>query len=635
MRLTLLCSAALACLATVPAAAETYKEAPMLDALVKAGKLPPVEARLPQQPLVETMVERVGVYGGERTGGMVGGNDRNMLAKLTGYEPLMAWDREWSGKIIPNVALGYTASPDASSFTFNLRKGMKWSNGMDFTAADIAFMINDVLPDDKLFPAKPSWLLVDGKLPKATIDSPTSITITFDGPNGLFIKNVAGVFGTQLTLMSKDYCSRYMPKFNPKAVDLAKADGASGWVEELTNKCGLEIENIQRWRNPDMPVLGPWKIVQPYVSGASQVTFTRNPYYFKVDPKGQQLPYLDGARLTINADVQTVLLSALAGKINYQERHIGINQYRAVLTEGEQKGNYTLVNRVPANASDTAFSFNLTHKDPVLRKIFDTKDFRIAMSEAIDRPSIIDAVYLGLTKPKQVAPGENTIYANKRLAEQYTKYDVKEANRLLDSIGLDKRDAQGFRLRPDGKRLTFTVIAPAGLTGYSDVAELVVRYWQQVGVDARFQSVDRTRFYDIKSNNNQDVTVWSGEGYGVDALLDPRSYMPYSQESNFAIAWANTYLGLPGGEEPPPAVKKQWALYAEIKQTSDSDKQTALFKQILDIAADQFYEIGISDMPQQFAVKANDLHNVMAVAPTSWIYPSPAPSNTEQWFIQK
>ncbi|MVA55109.1 ABC transporter substrate-binding protein [Agrobacterium vitis] len=632
----LLATVALAALVGMPvmAIAQDYHQAPQLDALVKEGKLPPVEKRLPENPRVEDMVDRVGVYGGYQTGGLVGGNDRNALAKLTGYEPLMAWDREWSGKIIPNVATSYKASDDATTFTFELRKGMKWSNGMDFTAEDIAFMVNDVLPDDKLFPAKPAWMLVGGKLPVATVNSPTSVTIKFSGPNGLFLMNVAGVFGTQLTLMSKQYCGQFMPKFNPDAEKLAKDAGDASWIEHLTNKCGLEIEQVQRWRNPDMPVLGPWKIKDPYVSGATQVTFERNPYYWKVDPAGNQLPYLDGARYSVNSDVQTVLLAAIAGKINYQERHIGVNQNRPVLNEGADKGGYELIDRITGQGADTSFSFNMTHKDPEMRKIFGNKDFRVAMSIAIDRKSVIDAIYLGLTQPKQVAPNENTLYANDRLAHQYLDYDPDKANKLLDSMGLDKKDADGFRLRPDGKRLTFTVITPAALSNWGDVAELVIRYWQAVGVDARFQSMDRTRFYEVKNNNDHDVALWTGEGYGVDALLDPRLYMPVSIESNYAVAWGKAYLKMQGGEEPPEPVKKQWDLYNQIKSTTDQTKQTALFQQILDIAADQFYTIAISTPPAGFAVKAKNLHNVMNNAPTSWVYPSPAPSNTEQWFIQ-
>ena len=81
-----------------------YRQAPMLDDLVKSGKLPPVGQRLPENPRVETPVEQVGQYGGTWRSGFVGGSDRNWMFRITGYEPLVAWDRDWTGKVIPNLA---------------------------------------------------------------------------------------------------------------------------------------------------------------------------------------------------------------------------------------------------------------------------------------------------------------------------------------------------------------------------------------------------------------------------------------------------------------------------------------------------------------------------------------------------
>ncbi|HTM76700.1 MAG TPA: ABC transporter substrate-binding protein, partial [Devosia sp.] len=213
--------------------AQDYHQAPMLDAAVADGSLPAVADRVGAEPRMLTPVSEVGQYGGTFRGGMVGGTDRNMLFTYFGYEGLLAWDASWSGEVFPNVAASYEVSPDSSAFTFTLRDGMKWSDGSAFTADDVAFFVQDVLPDDKLFPTKPGWLTVAGELPSVEVLSPTKFTISWSKPNGLFILNAASVYGVQLTLLSKAYCSQFMPKYNPDAEANAKAAGAADWAEHM------------------------------------------------------------------------------------------------------------------------------------------------------------------------------------------------------------------------------------------------------------------------------------------------------------------------------------------------------------------------------------------------------------------
>lgn len=197
VRIAALAGISLFALAT-SAMAQDYKQAPELDALVSSGALPAVAERVSANPRVLTPVESVGKYGGTFRGGMVGGNDRNMLFTYFGYEGLLAWDADWTGDVHPNIATGYTASADSRSFTFTLREGMKWSDGSPFTADDVAFFIEDILPDEKLFPTKPGWLTVEGELPSIAVISPTEFAISWSKPNGLFILNAASVYGVQL-----------------------------------------------------------------------------------------------------------------------------------------------------------------------------------------------------------------------------------------------------------------------------------------------------------------------------------------------------------------------------------------------------------------------------------------------------
>lgn len=617
---------------SLAAFAQDYQQAPMLDTAVSAGDLPAVAERVGAEPRVVPPVSEIGQYGGAFRGGMVGGNDRNLLLKFTGYEPLLAWDPEWSGEIIPNVATGYEASADSTSFTFTLREGMKWSDGSPFTADDVAFFIEDVLPEDKLFPSKPGWLKVGDELPSISVASPTEFTISWTKPNGLFILNVAGVFGTQLTLLNKAYCSQFMPKFNPDAEASASAAGAADWAEHMINMCGVEIENIQRWRNPERPVIEAFRITEPYVAGATRVAFERNPYYWKVDPEGNQLPYIDTASFSVNADSQTLVLATLAGEIDFESRHTNNTANLPLYAEGQEQGGFHIVSRERLIGNQANISLNLTHPDPAKRELFQNKDFRAALSLAIDRQTMIDLLYFGNGEPQQVAPRSETPFANEKLATQFIEYDVEQANAMLDGLGLERNG--NFRTMPDGSPLVISFNAVNALGNYPDTAELITQYWQAVGIDARLNTMDRTRFYEEKTNNQHDVVIWGATSGGSDIYIDPRDYFPFSTESNFAVEWGKYYIGS-GGEEPPEAVQQQWDLFDQIKATADGDEQVALMQQILDISAEQFYNIGIATAAPSYAVVSNDLGNVTDGTPAGWIYPDPGPANPEQWYFKQ
>src|SRR5262249_46665481 len=134
-----------------PAAPGKYVEAPQLTQLVKDGKLPPLDQRLPKTPLVLQPVEQVGKYGGDWPSGLVGGQDTAWLYRTIGYEHLVRWDREWN-KVLPNIVEAYEANQNATEFSFKLREGMKWSDGKPYTADDVVFWWEDVTLNKELTP---------------------------------------------------------------------------------------------------------------------------------------------------------------------------------------------------------------------------------------------------------------------------------------------------------------------------------------------------------------------------------------------------------------------------------------------------------------------------------------------------
>jgi peptide/nickel transport system substrate-binding protein len=245
---------------------------------------------------------------------------------------------------------------------------------------------------------------------------------------------------------------------------------------------------------------------------------------------------------------------------------------------------------------------------------------------------------VGQGEPWQLAPRPTSPYYNEQLAKQYTEYDVAKANEHLDKAGYTERDAEGYRLGPDGKRISFLVDVQAISQNWIDALELIKGYWAEVGIQMEPNVMDRSLMYTRKDSNEHDAATWGGDG-GLDVVLEPRWYFPFSGESLYAEAWKEWYNN-PGGvgslvppEEPPAGPKRQMELYDQIKGSGDAAQQEALMKEILQIAADEFYALGISLPAPGYGIVKNNFKNVPASFPNAWLYPPPAPTNPEQYYI--
>lgn len=125
------------------------------------------------------------------------------------------------------------------------------------------------------------------------------------------------------------------------------------------------------------------------------------------------------------------------------------------------------------------------------REVIQNLDFRRALSLAVDREEILDLIYFGIGRAVQTSPHPLAPFYNEEWATRYAEYDPARANELLDSIGLDQRDGDGFRLGPDGERLTLVFLV-ADVFGfqYPDVMELVSGYAADVGLDIQVRASD-------------------------------------------------------------------------------------------------------------------------------------------------
>ncbi|MBL0407365.1 ABC transporter substrate-binding protein [Microvirga aerilata] len=617
-----------------PAWAADYKQAPILDEQVKAGKLPAVANRLPEKPYVETMVDGVGKYGGTLRTTILANGDQYNLTRTIANELLVRWDPQWK-KVMPSLAEEFKASDDATTYTFKLRKGLKWSDGQPFTADDIMFWYEDVFMNNALSPAKNPTFTVAGKPVKVTKIDDLTVEFKFETPYGLFLQQLAYGQGHLPVIYPKHYLKQFHEKYNKEGIPaLLKANPAAGdWVALFNSKVSLSFQP-PFWQNLELPTLNPWVLTVPYAD-SERVAATRNPYYWKIDTAGNQLPYIDNVTWAKLDDPQVMALKMTSGEFDFAFRHINNSTFKSVLFDGQKTGNYRIVDVKDLPASDAAILLNLTSTDPVKRKIFQNKDFRIALSHAINRQEIIDLVYVGQGAPAQVAAQPEHELFNERQAKQYTEFDPKRSNEILDKI-MPKKDAEGFRLDETGKRFTinFMVADVFGLS-YPDIMQMVQQYAKDVGIDIQIRTTDRARLNTMWAANEQDAYIWNCVGGLSDAYTDVRCYMPFQKaDIFFAVRWAEWYANHNTGEEPPANIKELMAAYDKVNAAVTDDDRRERTKEFLNLSADNFLNIGISRPMPKYMMVSNNLKNVVNGLPIAGNLWHPAPTLT-QWYFDK
>ncbi|MDJ0390019.1 ABC transporter substrate-binding protein [Roseomonas sp. E05] len=609
------------------------KEAPALAARVQKGALPRVAERVGAEPLVVKPHERVGRYGGTIRSALRGGGDHNAILRLVGNQGLVRWSLTMS-EVEPCVAKSWTASDDATTYTFILRRGMRWSDGAPFTADDILFSCNDLLFNRDFTPNPPARYVTAGQPMKVEKLDEVTVRFTFAAPNGRFLQELATPLGQHPVLYQKAYCAQFHPAYaDPaKLQALLQLAGLSDWTALLRQRCG-DIEIPARWQNPERPTLDPWTTVDPYTGGATRVTLQRNPYFWQVDSAGNQLPYVDGLSLPVISDIETILLRAMGGDLDLQLRHIILVQNRPVMEENKERGRYEIVDLLSTQANVCGLWFNQTVKDPRLRELFRNKDFRIAVSHALNRQEIIDSIYLGQAEPYQVGPVPQHPYYNEQLGTQYIAYDKAAAARLLDGIGLSRKDSQGFRLWPDGKRVFVTADVSVSSPDQVDAANLIKRDLAAVGLELGINTMERSLFYERAQRNDHEIGISSVSG-GLDALQELRAIVAeHSLDSRQSLEWQRWFeSGGKLGEEPTESMKRRFALLTRWRETGRREEQERLFRAMLQEAADAFEIVGIGRPLGVPGIRAAKLRNVPSPMIDSWSYPTPGATMLQQYF---
>ncbi|MGQ7844178.1 ABC transporter substrate-binding protein [Granulosicoccus sp. 3-233] len=615
-----------------PVAAQANGQAPELADLVAKGELPPVSERVSLEPEVINYGD-IGRYGGVIRFGMGGSSDEGTLRQAVGTNGLVRWHHNLS-ELTPNVARKVEVSDDAREFVFHLRKGMKWSDGDSFDTEDIAFSIEDILLNPDFGELSTRFQSRGEPMQFEVIDQHT-FRIFFEHPNGEFLGQMAREEGAALNFYAAHYCKPFHPDYNPDIEDLVKQEGAPDWRTLLITKCG-EVRDALRWINPERPVLDPWVLDEPLSGGATRVTFRRNPYFWQVDEQGNQLPYIGTLQARVFQDAEAMTLAAIAGQFDFQYRRIDAPGNRPVLAQNREKGGYELYEVTAAGGNYGWIQPNLNHKDPVINRLFNERDFRVALSIGTDRQEIIDTALLGEGTPWQTGPFEDSPLHHRKVATQYLEYDLEEANRLLDGLGLTERNEEGVRLLSDGRPARFLMDVRNSFPHIIDMMQVLGPQWRKLGIQIDVNVVDRSLHRLRSREGDHDMTTDSGNATWMPGQL-PSALLPIDSSSRHAPLWTVWYeTGGKDGVEPPDHVKERYRIWESIFATADPAERIRRYHALADVAAEQFEAFGISKNASTYGVRKEGLMNVMEGMKSTGQFPSPANVFMPQaWYWRK
>ncbi len=617
----------------VPEPVSKFNEAPMLAEKVKAGELPPVDERLPENPYVIEAPE-VGQYGGVWRRGFVGPSDRNGLIRIVN-DSLVRFSVD-GASVEMKYAESVTPNDTFTEWTIKLRKGGKWSDGVPFTADDIMFWYNDVVNNKDLSPSLPSWLVnKDGTPVKVEKVDDLSVKFTFSAPQTLFLSEIA-----QQDAGDKKYPmflpAHYLRQFHASYASQADLDqmvadaGLKTWGELLYLR-------QDQFDNPDRPVMTAWMAKNRY---SEQIfIMERNPYYVGVDQAGNQLPYIDQIQVKFFSDADALNLAAIAGELDQQERHIKLVNYPVLKEEELKSGKYKIFLWSSTGGEEAGVVFNMTYQgDPELTAMWSQLDFRKAVSYAINRPEIQESIFLGTGEPRHgIIKSGHPWYPGDEWAYKYTEYKPDEANALLDALGYTQRDSEGYRLLPSGKRVGFELSAVPALGAYVPVAQLVVADLKKVGIWVDLQVRERDLHFQMRQANELQAEVWNQDSAGTmfsgSTKFDIR--LPLYGNLTYGPLWKNWYdTGGKEGVEPPDPWKKIVELQDEAK-TVGPERQAEIAQEIFKIWVDNLYDIGtigLTATDQGVAVVNAKLRNVPENLTKDWALRTPGNGKPEIWF---
>ncbi len=608
---------ALACAALVAlctgASAVDVKEPPFLLKQVQSHSLPPVAERLPKDVAIvdlEASGKQSGRYGGTlRT--LIGKAKDTRRLVVYGYARLVGYDEklEFTADILKDFTV-----EEGRIFTFYLREGHRWSDGHPFTSEDFRYYWHDVQTNKELAPGGITReLLVDGEPPEVEILDELTVRYSWSKPHPTFLQSLAAPSPLYIYRPSH-YLKQFHASYTDREKLAAMADeaGKRNWV-------AVHFTHDRPYKNndPTRPVLQPWVLITEPPS--DRFVFHRNPFYHRIDANGHQLPYIDRVTMTV-AGSKLIPAKVGSGESDLQSDYVSFSNY-TFLKRGEKRNNYSVRRWVPGKGAKIALFPNLNTKDPQWRTLFRNRDFRHALSISINREDINKAIFYGLGMV-----GNNTVMPESALSKpeyrsMWAEYDPDKANRMLDDLGLKKRNLEGIRLLPDGEPMLIIVETAGESSEQTDVLQLIGDDWRKIGVRLFIKSTQREVFRKRALAGSTQIAVWSGLDNAVPtADWTPVELVPTDKNEPQWPQWGQYYeTNGKSGEKPDmDSVVRLLELYKDWKRASTRQQRWAAWEEMLDIHAREQFSIGIVAAVPQVVIVSNRLRNVPEKALYNW-----------------
>lgn len=601
-------------------AEEMGMEAPMLEEMVEAGELPPVEDRLPAEPRVVEKVESIGEYGGTWHRAWRGVNDFHAFGRIV-YEPVLRWPRDPADPVQPGLAKEWEWNDDGTELTLYFREGLKWSDGEPFTVDDVIFWWEDIETNENITPAIHTEWVVNGEPMELEKVDDSTITLKFAGPNGLAETVGLAFHGNQWPLgferfgffAPRHYLEDFHPDYNS---DMSYRD----------------FEDAAWEYNTERPSMTAWRITE-WEAGADELVATRNPYYWAVDELGRQLPYIDEVYFYLVEDVSAINTLALQGELDMQNRGIDFSQV-SVYMEQADRYDYSVLTWNNAQASFLTFFPNQSYGEEKYRELMQNPKFRQALSLSMDRDLLNEVMFLGQAHPRTITVVEDSALFQPEIENVYGEYDVERANELLDEIGLEM-GSDGKRTFPDGSRLELIVETMYSAGNQADGIQIVAENWETVGLDTQVDVSTREVYWPRATSNDVMIATW-GTDRGLVPMIDPIYQFPFDERSWMAPSWGIWYkTGGEQGREPTPEMKELMDLYDEYSVTTDPDAQREIAKEIVRLSTERLYVVSTVGMPPTIAIVKDNFHNVQESHTADWLIMTPGTMDPAHFWIEQ
>ena len=603
----------------------SFQQSPVLDALVAAGTLPPVEERLPDEPLVLQPAGQIGEYGGNAIQGTT-----DDAGKAGGMEDhLREFPTTYGGDMTgpyPNLILGWEVSADARITTIKFRPGLKWSDGAPFGADDFVFWYEAVALNKELNPNGINALKAGGEMGSIKKIDENTIEMKFTSPYGFLTERLS-------RWRPMPYLpAHYMKQFHPDYTDKATLDAL---VKERSYTNWTELFEYERYwyGNPNIPTIYAWKLVTEDAQSPIQ-EYERNPWYWKVDIAGNQLPYIDKITVRNVGTAENFVVAGLAGEIDVMDNWWanGSVSY-PLLKQSEEAGGYKLVPTQGWDDDVATVGFNMSTKDAVLSELFNNKDFRIALSHGIDRETINEVIFFGQYMAAQPGPPAKSVYkGGEGDFLNYIEYDVDKANGILDGLGLTWNADKTKRFLPDGRPAEITAAVLMSGLQTVQVAELMAQNWKGLGLIVTIVPSPGDLFFERKLISDYEMIIEPTNFGGKAPVIGATRGQPVPIDNDWVVnaKWGQWIMSDgEKGDEPPADVKRLYEIHKEFVAEPDVSKRQDLEKEMYAIHNKNLWVIGSVRQPSDsvaawWILLSNRIYNYPDVIAGEAYYSPPA-----------